>query len=475
MIVAHITSEVYPFSRTGMLGDSVYGLAKSQAQLGENVFVLSPMYVSAGCYEPFSCTFERSVSIFAAGMNYTFDVYTAHTDGVQFVFFRNDDLYNRRYVYGTSSYDYSDNDIRFGMFCMVCLQYLRETELNPDIIHCHEWQAGLVPVYKHLFYEDIKAKTVFTIHDITFQGVFGKFSIQSLGLPWEMYNVEELEFYENISLLKGGATHADFITLLSPTYAKEVQSDENSFGLGSFMAKFQDRIEGILGGVDYDRFDPETDIFIKKRYTADSVSDKIIDKEDFLTETGLLDAEKPLFLVETKFTERKGLELIIDSADRLAEMPANFVFLGYGEPKYCSKFKEIANNYNNIFTSIGISEAMLHKAYAAADFVLRPSLTEPCGKSQMLGMRYGALPVVRRTGGLIDTVKDISEEGGYGFFMDGYSRHDLVKQLNRAVDFFQNRDILYKYAADVMRLDFSWTRTAEKFLGVYHRILGGHR
>lgn len=474
MIVAHITSEVYPFSRTGMLGDSVYGLAKSQAQLGERVHVLSPMYVSAGSYEPYDCVFERSVSIFMAGMNHTFDVYTAETEGVRFVFFRNDDLYSRRYIYGTSSYDYSDNDIRFGMFCMACLQYLRETGFNPDIIHCHEWQAGLVPVYKHLFYEDIKAKTVFTVHDITFQGVFGKFSIQSLGLPWEMYNVEELEFYENISLLKGGATHSDFITLLSPTYAKEVQTDENSFGLGSFMAKFQDRIEGILGGVDYERFDPQTDIFIKKQYNADSVANKIINKEDFLTEIGLLDAGKPLFLVETKFTERKGLELIIDSADKLAEMPANFAFLGYGEPKYCSKFKEIANNYNNIFTSIGISESMLHKAYAAADFVLRPSLTEPCGKSQMVGMRYGALPVVRRTGGLIDTVKDISEEGGYGFFMDGYSRHDLIKQLNRAVDFFQNRDILYKYAADVMRLDFSWTRTAEKFLGVYHRILGGH-
>lgn len=473
MIVAHVTSEVYPFSRTGMLGDSVYGLAKSQAALGEEINVLSPMYISAGCYEPYDCVFERTVSIYAAGMTYSFDVFTAVLDGVRFIFFRNDDFYNRRYVYGTSSYDYSDNDIRYGMFCMACLQYLRETELNPDIIHCHEWQAGLVPVYKHLFYEDVKAKIVFTVHDITFQGVFGKFSVQSLGLPWEMYNIEELEFYENISLLKGGATHSDFITLLSPTYAKEVQTEENSFGLGSFMAKFQDRIEGILGGVDYERFDPETDIFIKRQYTADSVEQKAVNKEDFLAEIGLSDVERPLFLLETKFTERKGLELIADSADKLAEIPANFVFLGYGEPKYCSKFKEIANNHNNIFTSIGISEAMLHKAYAAADFVLRPSLSDPCGKSQMLGMRYGALPVVRRTGGLIDTVVDIDEPDGYGFFMEGYSRHDLLKQINRAVDFFQKRDILYKYAARVMKFDFSWNKTAEKLAVVYQRILGG--
>ncbi|TCK62452.1 glycogen synthase [Seleniivibrio woodruffii] len=472
MIAVHITSEVYPFSRTGMLGDSVFGLAKSQASLGQETVVFSPMYTSAGCYEPYGLVKGRDITVYAAGVCYFFTTFSTQLDGVRYVFFNNEELYNRRYIYGTSSYDYSDNDIRYGMFCMASLQYIREESIHPDIIHCHEWQAGLVPVYKHLFYEDIKAKIVFTIHDITFQGVFGKFSIQSLGLPWEMYNIEELEFYENISLLKGGATHSDFITLLSPTYAKEVQTEENSFGLGSFMAKFEDRIEGILGGIDYDRFNPETDQFIKMNYNADTVQHKLVNKEDFLSETGLGNTELPLFLLETKFTERKGLELLADCADKLAEIPANFAILGYGEPKFCSKFKEIANNHNNVFTSIGISESMLHKAYAAADFVLRPSLSDPCGKSQMLGMRYGALPVVRRTGGLIDTVVDI-EDGGYGFFMDGYSRHDLIKQINRAVDFFQNKAILFEYAAKVMRLDFSWMRTAEKFILLYQRILGG--
>ncbi len=473
MIAVHVCSEVYPYSRTGMLGDSVFGLAKSLSALNVQTYVISPMYISSGCYDTSAVSKEMTVTVTAGGAVYSFDIYEAQTDGITFIFLRNDEFYCRRYIYGTSSYDYSDNDVRFGMFSLASLEYLRRAGIDADVIHCHEWQTGLVPIYKHLFYNDMKAKTVFTVHDITYQGLFSKFSIQALGLPWEMYNVEELEFYENISMLKGGSSHADYITFPSPTYAEEVKSGDFSFGLGSFMGKFEGRSMGILCGVDYDRFDPQNDSLIAKSYGADTVRDKQINKDDFLTETGLKGADRPLFLLETKFSERKGLELLTDSAEKLSEIEADFAFLGYGDAKYCSKFKEIANNYDNIFTSIGISETMLHKAYAAADFVLRPSLTEPCGKSQLLGMRYGALPVVRRTGGLIDTVKDI-DEGGYGFFIDGYSRHDLLKQINRAVEFFADRDIFYKCAANVMGVDFSWRRTAEQYLILYRRLVGGN-
>lgn len=472
MLSVHISSEVYPYSRTGMLGDSVFGLSKSLSALNVQIMLFSPLYISSGCYDVDSYVKETDITVEAGGVHYSFEVFSTETDGMRFVFFRNDEFYCRRYIYGTSSYDYSDNDIRFGMFSLASLEYIRTAGLKPDIIHCHEWQTALVPVYKQLRYPDIDAKTVFTIHDITYQGIFSKFSIQSLGLPWEMYNVEEFEFYENISLLKGGAAHADYITLPSPTYAEEVKEGEYSFGLGSFMGRFQDRIHGILCGVDYDRFDPQNDSLIARAYTADTVEDKAYNKADFVSETGLK-GSRPLFLVETKFSERKGLELIADSADKLAEIDADFAFMGYGDAKFCSKFKEIANKYDNIFTAVGISEVMLHKAYAAADFVLRPSLSEPCGKSQLLGMRYGCLPVVRRTGGLIDTVIDV-EDGGYGFFMEGYSRHDLLKQINRAVEFSADRNILTKCAANVMRLDFSWRRTAEQYIILYRRIVGGN-
>lgn len=472
MIAVHLASEVYPFSRTGMLGDSVFCMAKYLARLDVKTYVITPMYGCGGCVETSCMVKTIDLSVNAGGTEYAFECYVTEQDGISFIFLRNDDFFCRRFIYGTSSYDYSDNDVRFGMFSLACLEYIKKSGLNPDIIHCHEWQTGLVPIYRHLYYKDIKAKTVFTIHDMNFQGVFGKFSIQSLGLPWEMYNVDELEFYENISMLKGGASHADYITFLSPTYAREAQTDEFSFGLGLFMDKFRDRTEGILCGVDYERFNPANDGYIKKTYDADSVCDKHINKISFMDETGLKNPERPLFLLETKFTERKGLELIIDCVEKLGDLEANFCFLGYGEPKFCSKFKEIANNHDNIFTAIGISEETLHRAYAAADFIIRPSLSEPCGKSQMLGMRYGALPIVRRTGGLIDTVIDIAD-GGYGFFMDGYSRHDLLKQINRAMDFFMNKDIFYTCAANVMRLDFSCGRTAERFIELYRRILGG--
>jgi len=467
-----ISSEVTPYSRTGMLGDSVAGLAKGLRQNGVDTYVISPMYLTV-CAKEEQFSHECTVSVNSCGTEYPFEVYSVITGEIHMIFLRNDELFGRRNIYGSGEFDYSDNDIRFGMFCLAALEYIRQSGINPDIIHCHEWATGLVPVYRNLFYEDIKSRMVFTAHDISYQGIFGKFSIQSMGLPWDVYNVEELEYYEGISLLKGGMVHSDYITVPSPTYSEDIKTEEYSQGMGLLMANMAHKLEGILGGIDYEQFNPLDDKFLKALYCAENIDDKKINKQEFLNQTGLTDIEKPLFLVETKFTERKGLELIHESAEELAGLNANFAFLGYSDTQICSKFKEIANTYDNMYTFIGISEMMTHLAYGSADFVLRPSLYEPSGNSHLKGMRYGALPVVSKTGGHLDTVKDVTEPMGYGFFIEEYSRQELQKTINRAVDFFTDKTILSECIGRAMQIDFSWKSASAKYVELYRRLLGG--
>lgn len=471
MKIVLISSEVAPFSRTGILGDAVAGLSKGLQKNGAEVCIISPMYLTV-CNDISRYTLDCTVTVSAGGLDYQFDVYTTVIDGVHFYFMYSDELYGRRHIYGSGDFDYSDNDIRFGMFCMGALEYIRKCSMNPDIIHCNEWPTGLVPVYKNLFYDDIKAKTVFTVYDISYQGIFGKFSLPALGLPWQVYNIEELEYYEGISLLKGGLVHADYITVPSPTYCEDIKKEEHSQGLGLLMADMSQKLAGILGGIDYDIFNPLDDKFIPHMYCAQNIEVKKDNKKEFLTQTGLPDADRPLILVETKFSERKGLELIIESVKELSEIDANFAFFGYGESHLCAKFKEISNTYDNMYTFIGLSETMVHLAYAAADFVLRPSLYEPSGNSHLKGMRYGALPIVSGTGGHLDTVEDISS-GGYGFLIEEYSKLALKKQIIRAVDFFSDKPILTECMKRVMQFDFSWKTASMKYMELYRKLLGG--
>jgi len=470
--VVLVSSEVAPYSRTGILGDTVAGIARGLCTNDIDTFVISPMYLTV-CTEEDQYNKECSLTISAGGREYAFDAYSISDKGVHFIFLRNDDLFARRNIYGSGEFDYSDNDIRFGMFSLACLEYIKSSSMKPDIIHCHEWPAGLLPVYRNLYYEDINAKIVFTVHDVSYQGIFNKFSILALGLPWDVYNIEELEYYEGISLLKGGMVHADYITVPSIAYSKDIQTEEHSQGLGLLVADLSQKLEGIKSGIDYDLFNPLDDKHLVALYCSENIDAKHKNKVEFLKQTGLTDDSLPLFLVETRFRDRKGLELIIDSADILSQMKANFAFFGYGDSTLCAKFKEIGNKHDNMYTFIGLSETMVHLAYASADFVLRPSLYEPGGNSHLKGMRYGAIPVVSKTGGHIDSVIDISEEGGYGFFMTEYSRQELQKQITRAVDFFADKTILAKCVKTIMQMDFSWKSASQNYIQLYRRLLGG--
>lgn len=466
-----ITSEVTPYSRTGILGDAVAGLSKGLSHNGIEVCVISPLYL---CMELCAKHNEQKeiVTVSAAGVEYSFTVYSENKNGVNYVFLYNEEMFSRRYIYGAGDFDFSDNDIRFGIFSLASLEYIKNMAVQPEIIHCHEWCTGLVPIYRNLYYEEVEAKIIFTAHNISFQGIFGKYSIQALGLPWSIYNIEELEYYEGISFLKGGMVHADYVTVPSPTYAEDIKTEEFSQGFGLFLADLSHKLEGITGGIDYARFNPSDNKYIESMYSEENIDAKAENKKVFLAESNLKDDNRPLFLVETRFIERKGLELIIETAEELSKLDANFAFLGYGEPYLCTKFKEMGGKYQNMYTFIGNSESMVQKAYSAADFVLRPSLSEPGGNSHLKGMRFGALPVVSKTGGHIDTVVDI-EEDGYGFFIKEYSRQELKEQILRALAFFGDKPILAECMKRVMQIDFSWRTASLKYIELYRKLLGG--
>ncbi len=326
-----ISSEVTPpFSRTGMLGDSVAGLAKGLLHNGVDTSVISPPMYLTICTDEERYTKECTISVTAGHIEYSFDIYTVDFDGLHLILLRNDELYGRRNIYGSGEFDYSDNDVRFGLFCLATLEYIsRSGGMKPDIIHCHEWSTGLVPVYRNLYYQQIQAKIVFTALDISYQGgIFDKYSIQKLGLPpWEVYNIEELEYYEGISFLKGGLVHSDYITVPSPpTYCKDIQTEEHSQGLGLLMSHLSQKLEGIIGGIDFDLFDPETDKYLLANYDINTIEKRRINKVKFIEDAGLSDPDRPLFIVDTKFRERKGIELLIDSADILSSIDANFAF-----------------------------------------------------------------------------------------------------------------------------------------------------
>jgi len=469
--VTLISSEVHPFSRTGLLGDTVAGLASGLSQNGSDVTVMTPMYLTV-CTDEDMYTQKGSVDVSAGGSDYHFDIYHASRNGVDFVFFRNDDLFGRRCIYGSGDFDYSDNDIRFGMFSLACMSYINKQSRKPDIIHCFEWSAGLVPVYRNLFFKEILSKIVFTVLDVAYQGIFNKFSLPELGLPWSVYNIEELEYYEGVSLLKGGLIHSDHVIIPSRTYMNDIKTEEHSQGLGLIFVDIASKLSSGGLGIDHSIYDPEKDSSLAKPFSSKKISGKYENKKEFLKQSELENPDLPLFLVETKFSTRKGLELITDSAQELADIPANFAFIGYGEANICTKFKEISNSHNNMYSFIGISESMAHLGYGAADFTIRPSIYEPGGKGHMAGMRYGALPILTATGAHLDDLKDI-EDGGCCFFVKEFSRQELKNQITRAVDFFNNKTILDNTVIKAMERDFSWHTVSKQYADIYRRLLGG--
>ena len=470
MRVLFVSSEIYPFAKTGGLADVSHSLPKALDELGVSVKSVMPLYRCVDVERFGISNTGKRVSVSLNAGDFDFEVYSV-SDGVEHYFLKNDYLFGREYLYGTPEGDYPDNDLRFGAFCHAVVNLVEEGFFREEIVHVNDWQTALIPVL--IKKRGLQVKTLQTIHNLAYQGIFPKDAIEKLNLGWELFNMEALEFWGKVNFLKGGIVFSDAVNTVSPTYAKEITTPEFGFGLDGVLRKYSYKLFGILNGIDYDVWNPETDRHIYVNYTENTIGNKEINKEYFLKETGLKGMELPLFIFIGRFAKQKGVDLFVEAVEEMAELPANFAILGTGDAYYNDFFKSIRGKFKNIFVEVAYDEPMSRKMYASADFLLMPSLYEPCGLNQMIAMRYGTLVVARKTGGLADTVRDISEPGGYGFLFEEFSAREFLEAIKRAIDFYGSREKVLRLKQFVMGIDFSWNASALKYLRLYENLIEG--
>ncbi|MGB9743773.1 MAG: glycogen synthase GlgA [Desulfurella sp.] len=474
MNVVIASSEVFPFSKTGGLADVAGALPKALAQNGLNISVFSPLYKTV---DRSSLTIVSNVEVDFNHTKTSINLYETQQNNCTFYFIENQNYYNRDYLYGIGAQDYEDNALRFGFFSKAVLDSLKTLNIIPDILHTNDWQSALINVYLKVFYKNIftKTKTVFTIHNLGYQGIFDKNYMNNLELPWELFTIDGLEYYDKINFLKGGIVFADAVTTVSKTYALEIQTPEFGFGLDGLLKKFSYKLSGIVNGIDVDVWDPKSDKFID--YNFNNPKDKIKNKNALQKLLGLPIKEVPVFGVVSRLAAQKGMDIFSSSVKELLESNTNvqFIILGSGEKDIEDQLSQLASQYKDkISLNLKFDEPLAHKIYASSDFFVMPSKYEPCGLGQMIAYRYGTLPIVRATGGLKDTVKNYSNrsKNPTGFVFEKYDSKELTKTIKKAIELFNKKDELLKIAQYVMSLDYSWKNQAKEYIKLYKKIYG---
>ena len=389
-------------------------------------------------------------------------------DGVEYVFVVNDEYYDRENLYSEPHGDYADNDVRFSHFSRAVANFAAESKA--DLIHCNDWQTGLVPIYLKLRGSGIK--TLFTIHNIGYQGLFPKDSLEKIGVPQDFYNINGIEYYRKISFLKAGIVYSSAVSTVSAKYSKEILTKEFGCGMDGILGTRKSDLYGILNGVDYSDWDPAVDSFIKAKYTAGTLEKKLECKKDLIKEARLpAETEtRPLIGVISRLAEQKGIDLIVEAAKEIVDLGASLVILGTGDAKYNSLCRKIAEAFpRRIASFVKFDNFLAHKIEAGSDMFLMPSRYEPCGLNQLYSMRYGTVPVVRATGGLDDTV--IDGENGNGIKFAGSASKDLVQALERAIGLYRDKDAWRKLQRRIMGLDFSWTQSALHYKELYRKLI----
>ena len=404
----------------------------------------------------------------------------AEVDGVTYYFIDNESMFSGFRIY---SDNVLDEIIKFSFFCKAALSALPLLGFRPDIIHCHDWQTGLIPVYLKERFHDGEffrdMKSVMTIHNLKFQGRWDVKTVREItGLPEYFFTPDKLEAYKDANLLKGGIVYADAITTVSDTYAQEIKTDFYGEGLNGLLAARSNALRGIVNGIDYQEFNPETDAYINTNYNAVNFrKEKIKNKRALQVELGLEQNDKAFMIgLVSRLTDQKGLDLIAYIMDELCQEEIQFVVLGTGEERYENMFRHFDWKYNSkVSANIYYSEALSHKIYASSDAFLMPSLIEPCGLSQLRALRYGTVPIVRETGGLKDTVEPYNEfeSTGTGFSFCNYNAHEMLATIRYAkYIYYQRRREWNKMIDRGMATDFSWETSARKYQEMYDWLIG---
>lgn len=475
--IVMVGSEAVPYAKTGGLGDVLGALPRALGRLGHRVTVLLPRYrgISAG---------ERlaSASIPMGGRLVTaaYHAERAH-DLVEIVFVDCPEFFDRDGLYNVDGADYPDNPARFGLLARASLEFLVLRDEPTSVLHAHDWQAGLLPVYlRRIYHHHARLDTVpvvFTIHNLAYQGLADAAWLPGLDLGPDVFApgaLESLEYFGQISLLKGGIGFSDALSTVSPRYAIEIQSPEYGCGFDGMLRARAADLVGILNGIDYDEWDPRRDRYLPEPYDARDLSGKVAAKRAVLQRFGLTSSKaamgRPLVGMISRLVDQKGFDLIEALAGTLRRLDVSIVLVGNGEARYEQMWRDLAAGApDRIGGHIGFDESLAHLIEGGADIFLMPSQYEPCGLNQMYSLRYGTVPVVRATGGLDDTVEDFDPVTGHGngFKFAAYTPEALLAALERALAAYRDRAIWRRIQRAGMRGDFSWDASARQYVELY--------
>lgn len=479
--VLFVASEVVPYAKTGGLADVVGSLPSALMKLGCEVAVVLPRYKNIS---PEKYKLEAEVKGMAVPMGMgemSADILSTRLGDThaKVYFIQNDRYFNRDGFYGTPEGDYHDNAERFAFFSRAVLEMLKVIEWRPEILHLNDWQTGLVAAYlKTLYKSDPRyapLRTLFSIHNMAYQGLFPKYVLPMTGLGWEEFSHEKLEFYDQVNYLKAGLVYSDALNTVSERYAKEIQTEEFGHGLQGVLGSRAADLFGIVNGIDYGEWNPATDKEIPAQYTVKNHDKKVESKKKLLQELGLeFDAKTPVVGLISRLADQKGLDLIADIIQDFLAMDVQLVVLGTGDPKYHALFESLKQRFpSKLSVSLKFDNRLAKLIYAGSDMFLMPSRFEPCGLGQMISMKYGTVPLVRKTGGLADTVENLSPDGkkGTGFVFENYKSEDLLFTLKRAAEAFRQPKLWADLVQRGMKQDFSWDASAGKYLQLYGDIL----
>lgn len=458
MKIVMCASEIVPFAKTGGLADVVGALPQALEIASQEVIIVTPAYkaIQSHFWQDKIQRFKEDISYSVIGKD------------IKVYFIENDKYFNRDGLYGDKSGDYNDNLERFSYYCKRTLKLLKEINFKPDIIHVHDWQASLIPVYLKTiftndnFYKNIRS--ILTIHNIGYQGIFPKEEFPKIGLDRNLFSMDYLEFYGKINILKGGIVFSDLITTVSPTYSKEIQTKKFGSGLEGVLHKCRSSVFGILNGLDYSVWSPEIDKFIVKNYSAKSIQDKYKNKEELQKICKLpIENDLPLFGMVSRLAEQKGFDILAESIEKICKMDLQLVILGTGDLKYHILLEDMAKKYPKVISlHLRFDDPLAHKIYAGSDIFLMPSRYEPCGLGQMISLRYGTIPLVFKTGGLADTVTPDN-----GFVFDRYTKEDLIRTIKKTINAYGNKKNWLELLLRAMQYNFSWEGSAKKYLELY--------
>jgi starch synthase len=477
MHIAFAASECVPFSKTGGLADVVGALPRALAAAGHQVSVYLPRYRQTKLTD--AQTVVRSITVpFDDRYRFCSVVTGGNHSGIKFYFVDYPPFFDRDALYGTSAGDYPDNAERFALFSRAVLEASKILGV-PEVFHCHDWQSALVPVMLRTLYSEDPAfrdvATVFTIHNMGYQGLFPPDILPLLMLPWDLFTISKLEFFGNVNFLKGALVFSDFITTVSRKYSQEIQTTEYGFGLEGVLRDRASTVTGILNGVDYDEWSPQTDKFIVARYSPEDLSGKAKCKQDLLATFGVTkaDSKSPVIGIVSRFAAQKGFDLIAQVMDRLAREDMIIVALGTGDKEYEEMFLRMQKQFpQKIAVKIAYDNALAHKIEAGADMFLMPSKYEPCGLNQIYSLKYGTVPIVRATGGLDDTIEpwDARSGKGTGFKFTEYSGESLLLTIKAALQAYRDQGSWQVLMRNGMNKDFSWNFSAKEYVRIYERV-----